>query len=464
MGYNLWVLNPFTFLKEALRLKDIPAPDVTTENGRRILLAHIDGDGFPSRFEDEAEAEKFAPELIRDRIFKIFRIPHTVSIIEGETAQWGLYPELSPKLEDIAKSIFKLENIEPASHSFSHPFKWMEIYKGDEGDKVLPGVYNMPISNYTFDLRREIDGSVNYINERLLSGTGKKVKVFQWTGNCLPPAEALKLTYQLGLFNVNGGDTSIRETAPFLAYVSPMGIERDGHFQIYAPVTNENIYTNLWKGPYYGYIEAIQTFKLTENPRRLKPINLYYHFYSGSKIASLKALEKVYEWSLSQKVNPMYLSEYAEKVLDFRTMTISLKDGKYIIRSEKGLRTLRIPVSLGFPDIRKSKGIVGYSRRGDDIYVHLDRSGYYELILSNEEMLSFMLIDSNGQIEDFKKGKDITELKLKSYIPLEFSLLKPDNCRAQVISQTPFLLTNEATTLRYKLEGTSATIKATCKE
>jgi len=28
---------------------------------------------------------------------------------------------------------------------------------------------------------------------------------------------------------------------------------------------NENIFTNLWKGPFWGYINVMQTFELTEN-------------------------------------------------------------------------------------------------------------------------------------------------------------------------------------------------------
>ncbi|MBQ0744109.1 MAG: endo alpha-1,4 polygalactosaminidase, partial [Pseudomonas sp.] len=46
-----WIIDPFAFLQRALQLAPLPAPDVTTENGRRIATVHIDGDGFPSRAE-----------------------------------------------------------------------------------------------------------------------------------------------------------------------------------------------------------------------------------------------------------------------------------------------------------------------------------------------------------------------------------------------------------------------------
>lgn len=44
-----------------------------------------------------------------------------------------------------------------------------------------------------------------------------------------------------------------------------MGIDKDGYFQVYSAMQNENIYTDEWKGPFYGYQNVIQTFELTEN-------------------------------------------------------------------------------------------------------------------------------------------------------------------------------------------------------
>jgi hypothetical protein len=43
---NRWVINPFDFLKQALRLPDMPVPDATTETGRRMFMVHMDGDGL----------------------------------------------------------------------------------------------------------------------------------------------------------------------------------------------------------------------------------------------------------------------------------------------------------------------------------------------------------------------------------------------------------------------------------
>ncbi len=46
-----WGLHPMEFLRRSLRLKTLPAPDVTTENGLRLLMIHVDGDGFANQAE-----------------------------------------------------------------------------------------------------------------------------------------------------------------------------------------------------------------------------------------------------------------------------------------------------------------------------------------------------------------------------------------------------------------------------
>lgn len=415
---ELWVYNPFKVFEKVFKDKDFPVPDPTTENGRRVLTVHIDGDGFLGN--TEFEPSKTTGEIIRDEILKKFPIPHTISIIEGEVAQWGLYPQKSKKLEEVAKSIFKLPYVEPATHSFSHPFVWQIKYDKKEN---LPYGHNLPIPNYRFNLEREICGSIDYINS-LLKEEDKKVKVFLWTGDCSPNEDQIKFTYQLKVFNLNGGHTNITKQEPFLNRVSPMGVNYGTYFQIYAPVTNENMYTNLWRGPFWGYIQVIQTFELTEKPIRLKPLSIYYHFYSASKLNSLNALKEVYKYALSQPTNPMFLSEYVEKVLDFRqTAILSLPDG-FKIKNAGYLRTLRIPKALGYPDVEKSKGVVGFMINGNEVYIHLDGSGEYILKLTKTKPESFYLITSNGQVESFKKEKGSYFIKLKSYVPLDVQFYK----------------------------------------
>ena len=434
MGQNvLFVFDPVKVFRDIFK-PDFPALDVTTENGRRILTAHIDGDAFFGVA--DFDPSKNLGEIIRDKILTRYKIPHTVSIVEGEISPNGLYPDKSKKLEDIARSIFALENIEPASHSFSHPFKWQKLEKLlEEGifeEKKERG-YNLSIKNYHFSLEREIIGSVEYINRNLLTN-GKKVKVFLWTGDCVPSEEAIKLTYKLGIYNVNGGDTIIDAKNPFFSLIGPMGINREDYFQVYAPIQNENVYTNLWRD-YYGYVNVIETFKLTDKPYRFKPISIYYHFYSGQKLASLKALYEVYDYALSQDVNPMFLSEYAQRVLEFRNTVLceDVRDNSLIIRGEGNLKTLRFDKDVK-PDLSQSKGVVGFKIINSSTYISLDNSGDYKIILSDKEP-KFYLIDSNGQVIEYKSEGNKVSFKLKSYIPLEFRVYNR-NCRLEVNPKT----------------------------
>ena len=360
-----WLFDPVPFLRQALRLPMLPAPDVTTENGRWVLLAHIDGDGFVSRA--EIRGTPLAAKATLDEVLKRFPIPHTVSIIEAEIAPHGLFPQLSREAEAIAREIFREPYVELASHAFSHPFVWRHLEGRTDLKQDVYG-WNMPVPNYTPTVEREIAGSVDYINTRL-APPDKRVKVFLWSGDAIPGDRALGLTEALGLENTNGGDTKVLPETNSLTHVWPIGRPRPTGLQVYAPVMNENVYTNLWQGPYYGYRDVIKTFELLNAPRRLKPMDIYYHFYSGSKYASLNALIEVYTWALKHPVTPMYISEYARRARGFYDARWTEEaTGQLRLHSAWPVRTLRMPVSEGW---LTGPGVLGWQDKDGERYIHL---------------------------------------------------------------------------------------------
>ncbi len=368
--YTRWAIDPVAFLERALNAPKFPVPDVTTEAGRRLLMVHIDGDGFASR----AEIPKlpYAAEVMQKDFISRYKVPHTVSIIQGEIASNGLYPQFTASLEKLARDIFALDNVEIASHSFSHPFYWYRAVEEGENPKL-----RLPIPNYKVDLENEIAGSARYINERL-APQGKRTKVFLWTGDCVPTAEAIATTYRHNLYNMNGGNTTITKAQPSLTMVAPLSIRKNGALQIYAPMQNENVYTNDWTGPFYGFTRLIETLQLTDQPRRLKPANIYYHTYSASKPASIEALHKVYQYALAQPHTAIYGSEYIEKVLDWEDLAIardlrqtdSLSPSQnWLLVGDGSVRSFRLPKASKL-DLQHSKNLAGSSLLHDGLYLH----------------------------------------------------------------------------------------------
>jgi polysaccharide biosynthesis protein PelA len=426
-----WALDPFEFFRRSLDLPPIPMPDVTTENGRRLLLVHIDGDGFANRAEFTPPAVRrnastatqqgtFAAEVLLRDVLERYRIPTTMSIIQGEVGPNGLYPNLSPALENIARDMFRLPHVEIGSHSYSHPFRWGGAAGGEQGPIVLP------IRNYRFDLATEVDGSIRYIEERL-APPGKKVRLFQWTGDCNPGADALARVHAIGVANINGGETLMSRAEPSVTLVAPLGVPKGGQFQVFAPNQNENRYTNSFRGPFAGYQRAIETFQMTEAPRRLKPINIYYHTFSASKRASLAALHRVYDWVLTQDPHPIHAAEYAAKVHDFNRMVVARKGNGYLIRGAGELRTVRIPDRTAYPDFATSQGIAGYADHEGERYIHLAGSEA-TLAFTGTPPRVAMLAFANGRIEQLGRANATTTLTLRGHVPLKFALSNAERC------------------------------------
>jgi hypothetical protein len=413
-----WIINPFLFFKRALALPDMPVPDVTTSTGRRLLMAHMDGDGFASNA--EFPGSPLASRVMLEKIFKKYPIPTAVSVIEAETAPWGLYPDKSAEMENIAREMFRLPHVEIASHSYSHPFNWQQLSR----DQHSKG-YNLQLPDYVFDLNREISGSVKYINERL-APTGKHCRIFLWTGDCEPGPDALATTYQQGLLNMNGGDTVITTSQPSLTYVAPLGAELGGHYQVYAPNQNENVYTNNWTGPFYGFRRVLESYRMTDKPRRLKPVDIYFHTYAASKPSSLKTLDEVYTWALKQPNHPIYPSAYIRRVLDFNQSVIAREDKDWLFYGDGMIDTLRIDKRWGYPKLNDS--VAGHNSANDDRYLHLTKSAVNRISIIATSSVTPYLVDANGTLLEWQQQNKQTRVIFDAHVSLDFTLSHDRSC------------------------------------
>lgn len=416
-----WRIDPFVFLAEALGADGGPVPDVTTISGRRIFFSQIDGDGWRNVTEIEPwkRKRKLSSEVILDEVLRAFpNLPVTVAPVVAD-----LHPDWcgSEETRSIARRMFALPNVEAGSHTWTHPLDWGFFNAPDVAEKERPflrrypgcrsepsrigalidrikrkftdigsdpddgeefdgqygtiGSYNTPRSFALkpFTIKTEIEDAAAYLST--LTPPGKGVPIVQWSGNTLPFEAVLAETRKAGLRNINGGDTRFDSEYNSVSYVAPIGRRVGAERQIYAAGSNENTYTDLWSDRYFGYRALRETFERTAAPRRLTPVDLYYHIYSGEKEPALKALMGNIAWVRDHDLAPIRTSQYAAIAEGFYTARI-VREGAdaWRIRDRGALQTVRFdpPRDTSTVDLSRSVGVVGYRHDAGALYVALD--------------------------------------------------------------------------------------------
>lgn len=429
-----WVVQPIAFLQQALRLPAMPVPDTTTEVGRRLLMTHVDGDGFglPAEFGSAQQGARAGDVLLG--ILRKYGWPTTVSVTEGELSDVGPYHAYARTLRAIARRIFALPNVEIASHTYTQPSQWTRsVSEANElasGGGAKPNWLAVDIPGYRFSIDREIAGSAAFIG-RELAPAGKPVKMLLWSGDSAVPAAALKATYDARLLNMNGGGTVITKRYPSWTAISPLGVMREGYYQIFAPDQSEDRYTRYWQGPYYGFERVLETFDMTDRPMRFKPIDVHYHMYAVTRYASIVALERVYAALASRPLNPVFTSEYAQKVLDFYSFSIARDGDTWVVRDSGQLRTVRLAPGDA-PDLATSTGIAGYTPGPAGVYVHLVGSEARIRVLHGAAHANASLpylADANGRVERFARDAHGLSFELRAHVAPAFRLANVRNCR-----------------------------------
>jgi len=456
---NIWVTNPFQFFQQALRLQKLPVADPTTENGKRLLFSHVDGDGIMNRV--EGNFGTFSGDAILNHILKVYPLPHSVSVIGAEIDPHGLYPKLSPQLIDIAKQIFALPNVEPASHTFTHPFFWGKIHNGTLDEK-----YRLKPKGYKFSLKRELQTTLDNINTKYMKPNKEpKARTIFWSGDCAPRENALDFVYKHKILAINGGDTTIQNTSPWLSLVSPFGLKRGDYCQIYTGAQNENVFTNDWLGPFWGYKRVTQTFQLTNSPKRLKPIDIYYHLYSGSKQASLQALKYVFNWAMKQDAMPIFTSQYIPKVMDMYEVSVAHENNTWLFCGMHDLKTVRFEDYKGTFDLKDSTNIAGFSHFENHTYVSLGTQACALIKLTDKNSLDpAYMLEANGKLLYFQNTNNMKIYDFKSYMPLHVTFHIPARCSISVKpNPAKQSIKNKTATFEFK-KAKKARFKLECKK
>lgn len=401
-----WRINPFRFFALAFGTDDLPKPDTTTLVGRRIYYSHVDGDGWRSQSAVRlGERQASSAEVMLERIVARYPdLPVTIAPIAAE-----MDPDWmdDPVARETARRLFELPQVEPASHTYTHPFQWSFFRNYDaarerqvvgskgaasgnpdgytlhgegvaaapapEGGNDLGSRYEVPRAFYAkpFDLELEIAGSLRRLQE--LAGD-RPIAVLQWSGDTTPFEAAVRSVRQAGIPNINGGDTRFDAEFPSYGFVAPIGIRIGAERQIYASNSNENTYTDLWSGRFFGFRHLQETLARTGSPIRVKPINIYYHTYSAERVASLNALIDNLEYARRQAIVPIRTSHFARIAQGFyRTRLVALPDGRWRVEDRGELQTVRFDrATLRTVDLDRSSGVLGFNHLHGSLYVALD--------------------------------------------------------------------------------------------
>ncbi|MBA2657870.1 MAG: endo alpha-1,4 polygalactosaminidase [Tatlockia sp.] len=424
-----WVIDPFLYFRKALRLPLFPSPDVTTATGKRILTVHIDGDAFISRV--TWLDNKYTADVLLNDILKLYKIPTTVSVIQREFELLKNNNYLTNRLTGVAKEIFALPWVQLATHTYSHPLAWGELVEDKPNFKVL----SYPSKDYLFNYKTEIAGSTDFINSQLAPADKKVTAVF-WSGDGNINQKPLEIASQIGIKNVNGMAGLDLKSDKSLTNVSALGLAIGNYFQVFAPIPNEFEYTDEWSQPLYAFQNAIHSFELTDKPTRFKPMSIYYHFYIATDQAALRSLKRVYDWTLKQNNIPLYIAEYISKVNDFNRLVIDkdlTQPDSWYISNNSSLRELRWPMNSEqlFPDLDKSKNVIGFNKYNNDLYIHLGPQNLTRISLSKSVPIKPYLIEANAEVMRWETIDNKIIFALKGHVPLSFKLANMNNCHLE---------------------------------
>jgi hypothetical protein len=375
-GKHYWLLNPFKAIESLLPQK-YPVPDPASIEDKRTAYIHIDGDG--AKNQSEVKKGKLCPEIFLEDFLSRYDFPVGVSFIAAE-----VHPDYqgSPKMEEIARKVLAHPLVEPASHTFSHPYSWeknLVAFNSSPTTKLVTANYSGTVSAVKSKIVPEFEilKSLDYISS--LSPESKRpVNTLYWSGDCMPTHEHLEFIKKHGILAMNGGDSFFDREYNSMTWLTPIGREVDGLFQVYSSNSNENVYTQLWTATFWNFANVVQTFENSGYPRRLKPVNLYFHFYSMEKFASSNAMHKIFQWFEKHKEKLQFVtpSEYIRIAENFYNLEIKKKQNHYQIKNATHLKTFRFP---GDVKVKDSKNItsIKYSKTMDSTYITIAKDKTY---------------------------------------------------------------------------------------
>ncbi len=241
-----------------------------------------------------------------------------------------------------------------------------------------------------------------------------------WSGDTSPTERMIKASRDAGLLNLNGGDSRFDPEFPSITYVPAVGFKAGRQQQIYAANSNENTYTDLWSGRYFGYRDLVHTLRNTELPRRLKSINIYYHMYSGERTNALNGLIANLDYARSQEITPIKASHFAQIGEGFfSTRFVKLGSQHWKVLDRGRMQTIRFDDDgLLSIDLSQSLGVLGQNRHQGSLYVALDEAvaePVIKLRAATSPINQPYLVSARWHIHSLSRSPDALEFRGVGY-------------------------------------------------
>jgi len=396
-----WHLNPFRFFAEALDLHAVPAPHPAMVNGRRMFILHVDGDGFESL--SSVQRGEYAAEVFREEILAAYDLPFTVSIVVASLTDDLDCAEPTARME-LARRIFELDNVEVASHAVLHPLRWDLPLLPTTPPRTV--VWYDSVEGYEYDPVAEVSESIRFINERL-APEGKTCQVMLWSGYANPSGASVAEAAKQGCWNMNGGVYRWDALTDSCGFVSPLGRQTGGSWQIYAGAANENDFEGFFTSMPGAFAHIDDTIARTGAGRVLKPANVYVHFYSAENRSRLDSVHKlIRRWAFDEDTVPVFASTYAHAAHSALTEARVLRaPWGWALRDFGGCKTARLDGEERHVDWNRSTGLAGAVVRDGALYVHLAEPNA-NLVLTETPVTRPHLREANHLIEDVLLEED----------------------------------------------------------
>ncbi len=358
---NQWRLDPFLFLGRALGAESLPKLDVTTRMGRRVLFATVGGAGFSSPVQPGPNVGRLAAEVIRDYALKTVDLPFTVSIAAADA-------EGAP---DLARTIAGLPNVQLA------------LYGTGAGSP---------------------ESAIDAERSRLNRVCPQAVTAYLWSSPAeADPASLVGACQALHLSHLFLSPPARRRNGDSIAPVAPATTPLGGLLLLNARAMSENEYTDGGRINAFAYRGVIAGYRRSDEPRRLAPVHLFFHWRLADRPAGEAALREVLAWVRSQELYPMTLSEYEASVEGFQSARIERSGDRAWTFSRYGAcRTVRFDDEADGVDLARSRNVLGFRRRGPALYVHLAPADEATIVLGKGAPDRPYLVQANGEWKDGK--------------------------------------------------------------